>query len=123
MTFTSQPINGQKTAEDVVMLLARNDIYVKHIPQNDSYTLTHTKTKEEFHQLIVDICDFLGLKAQDERWFPGSPGGEYEDDDSDISDYGYYVCPIEFIEDDYEDLTRFDYDFDMMISTHEVTWC
>jgi len=123
MSFISQQINGQKTAEDVLVLLRLNGVACACIPQNGSFVLTHNKTKEEFHQLMVDLRDFLGLKSQCAGWFPGSPGNELDNDGSDDSDYGYYVCPIEFVDGDYEDLTKFEYDFDMLISTHEVTWC
>jgi hypothetical protein len=122
MSFISHPINGQKTAEDVLVILILNGVVCKHIPQNDSFVLEHNKTKEEFHELIVNLCEFLGLKAQDERWFPGSPTNEYTDCESDISDYVYYVCPIK-VQDNDDDLTNYDYDFDMMISMYEVTWC
>jgi hypothetical protein len=114
-------LNGQKTAEDVIVFLSQNNIDCKYIHHDGSFALTHTKKKEDFHQLIVDLCDHVGLKAQNDRWFPGSPDSNcsYESD----SDYGYYVCPIEFVDGDYEDLNKFDYDFDMLISTQEVTWC
>lgn len=122
MSFISHPINGQKTAEDVLVILQLNGVACQHIPQNDSYVITHNKTKEEFHELMIDLCEFLGLQEQDDCWFPGSPTGEYNDCESDISDYGYYVCPIK-VQDNDDDLTNYDYDFDMMISMCEVTWC
>jgi hypothetical protein len=121
MSFIKPTLTKQKTAEDVLFVLAHNGIYCRRTPQNGSWALDHNKTKEEFHQLMIDLCASFGLEAQDDKWFPGSPGGTIDDVDSE--DYGYYVCPTEYIDDDNEDLTKFDYDFYMLITTNEVTWC
>jgi hypothetical protein len=125
MLFNTQKIDGQRTAGHVILLLSLNGIHCKRIKQNDSFVLFHDKTKREFHELVVCICNYLDLQSQTDRWQPASPLKEYTTDDS---GYGYHVCPIAFIDDYDEDnegeyITKFDCDFDMTITSQEVAWC
>lgn len=108
MNIILKPITAPYEIDDIIESFRLNGVKCDYVPHN-SYTLTHSLDQTQFDALVKAIATHHNLKPQHADWFPGTCTG-------DLSDYGYYVCPVVY--DQYEEG-----DFDMCIMNDAIYYC